>query len=67
MNDTADHQICPEFPDIPAFVEVLNRHRVRYVVIGGAAAQFSVPGQVTHDVDFTQPPTVPTWTISRQR
>ena len=38
---------------MPAFVEVLNRHGVRYVVIGGAAAQFAVAGVVTYDVDFT--------------
>ncbi len=43
----------PELPDLPAFVEVLNRHRVRYIVIGGAAVQFSIPDVVTHDVDFT--------------
>ncbi len=49
MSDPA----IPEFPDVPAFVETLNRHGVRYVVIGGAAAQFSVAGLVTHDVDFT--------------
>ncbi len=43
----------PEFPDVPAFVEVLNRHGVRYVVIGGAAAQFFVASVITRDVDFT--------------
>lgn len=52
MSHDPDHRMYPEFPDIPAFVEVLNRHGVRYVVIGGAAAQFSVAGLVTHDVDF---------------
>jgi hypothetical protein len=42
----------PELPDVPAFVRTLNRHEVRYVIIGGSAAQFSVAGVVTHDVDF---------------
>lgn len=43
----------PGIPDVPAFVEVLNRHGVRYVVIGGWVAQAYVSTYVTHDVDFT--------------
>lgn len=53
MSDTPDEIEVPEFPDVPAFVEVLNRHGVRYVVIGGAAIQFVVPSLITNDVDFT--------------
>lgn len=34
-------------------MEVLNRHGVRYVVIGGWVAQAYVSSYVTHDVDFT--------------
>lgn len=49
MSDTGP----PDVPDIAALVEVFNRHRVDYVIIGGAAAQFYVAGLVTHDVDFT--------------
>jgi len=48
-----DLAAVPEFPDVTAFSEVLNRHGVRYVVIGGTAAQFSVPNLITYDVDFT--------------
>lgn len=40
-------------PDVPAVVEVLNRHGVRYVVIGGWVAQAYVESYVTEDVDFT--------------
>jgi hypothetical protein len=43
----------PDVPDIAALVEVFNRHRVDYVIIGGAAAQFYLAGLVTYDVDFT--------------
>jgi hypothetical protein len=39
----------PEFPDVPAFVSVLNRHGVRYVVIGGFVAQGFISDYVTHD------------------
>ncbi len=53
MIDEPDLPGTPEFPDIPAFVEILNRHGVRYVVIGGSAAQFFVAGLITYDVDFT--------------
>jgi hypothetical protein len=34
-------------------VEILNRHGVRYVVIGGWVAQAYVESYVTEDVDFT--------------
>ncbi|MHB1486648.1 MAG: hypothetical protein ACYCS7_07815 [Acidimicrobiales bacterium] len=53
MSDSPDHPTVREFPDVLAFVEVLSRHAVRYVIIGGAAAQFTVPGLVTYDVHFT--------------
>ena len=53
MNETSGPTDTPEFPDLPAFVSVLNRHGVRYVVIGGYVAQGFISGYVTHDVDFT--------------
>lgn len=53
MKDSSDPSDTPEFPDVPAFVTVLNRHAVRYVVIGGYVAQGFVSDYVTHDVDFT--------------
>lgn len=43
----------PEIPDVPALAEVLNRHGVRYVVIGGYAVQRAVADYVTNDVDFS--------------
>lgn len=43
----------PDFPDIPGFVEVFNRHGLRYVVIGGIAARAWSPELRTDDVDFT--------------
>jgi hypothetical protein len=39
-------------PDVPAFVEVLNRHGVRYVVIGGFVVQAFIKTYATEDVDF---------------
>ena len=53
MKDLSDPPDIPEFPDVPAFVSVLNRHGVRYVVIGGYVAQGFISDYVTHDVDFT--------------
>lgn len=53
MSDPSEPSHTPEFPDVPAFVSVLNRHAVRYVVIGGYVAQGFVSDYVTHDVDFT--------------
>ncbi len=53
MKEPSDPPDTPEFPDVPAFVSVLNRHGVRYVVIGGYVAQGFISGYVTHDVDFT--------------
>jgi hypothetical protein len=53
LTDSPEDQLVPEFPDVPAFVEVLNRQDVRYVIIGGYAAQGFVSGYVTYDVDFT--------------
>jgi hypothetical protein len=35
VNEASGPTDTPEFPDVPAFVSVLNRHGVRYVVIGG--------------------------------
>jgi hypothetical protein len=65
VSDAADGTSVPEFPDVVAFVAVLNRHRVRYVVIGGSAAQFSVPSLITYDVDFTPATNPTTWSGSR--
>jgi hypothetical protein len=53
VSDEPPEADVPGLPDVPAFVEILNRHGVRYVIIGGSAAQFSVPGLVTYDVDFS--------------
>ena len=53
MNETSGPPNTPEFPDVPAFVSVLNRHGVSYVVIGGYVAQGFIADYVTHDVDFT--------------
>lgn len=54
MSDPTDPaDAVPEIPDVPALAEVLNRHRVRYVVIGGFAAQRVVAEYVTYDVDFS--------------
>ena len=53
MNEASGPTDTPEFPDVPAFVSVLNRHGVRYVVIGGYVAQGFISDYVTHDVDFT--------------
>ncbi len=53
VSETSDRESVPEFPDVLALVEVLNRHGVRYVVIASSAAQFSVPRLITRDVDFT--------------
>jgi hypothetical protein len=53
VNETSGPMDTPEFPDVPAFVSVLNRHGVRYVVIGGFVAQGFISDYVTHDVDFT--------------
>ena len=43
----------PATPDGPALAEVLSRHGVRYVVIGGFVAQTVLPGYETRDIDFT--------------
>jgi hypothetical protein len=53
--DSDDHDfVVPEYPDVGAFVEILNRYGVRYVVIGGAAAQIQVRGlPPTKDVGIT--------------
>jgi len=42
----------PAAPDGPALAEVLSRHGVRYVVIGGFVAQTVLPGYETRDIDF---------------
>lgn len=39
--------------DAPALAEVLSRHGVRFVVIGGFVAQMYVPEYATEDADFT--------------
>ncbi len=52
MSASSD-RLPPGIPDVPAVVEVLNRHGVRYVVIGGWVAQAYVESYVTEDVDFT--------------
>lgn len=52
----SDHQGgpgAPEFPDIAALAAVFAHYQVRYVLIGGSAAQMYVPELVTHDADFT--------------
>lgn len=53
MSDPTVAAGIPGVPDVVALVEVLNRHGVRYIVIGGWVAQAYVPAYVTHDVDFT--------------
>ena len=53
MKEPSGPSDTPDFPDVPAFVSVLNRHGVRYVVIGGYVAQGFISDYVTHDVDFT--------------
>jgi predicted nucleotidyltransferase len=53
VKEASDPPDIPEFPDVLAFVSVLNRHGVRYVVIGGYVAQGFISDYVTHDVDFT--------------
>lgn len=39
-------------PDTRAFIELLNRHRVRYVIAGGEAVIFHGHARLTGDVDF---------------
>ncbi|GAC1574660.1 MAG: hypothetical protein NVS3B24_02120 [Candidatus Dormibacteria bacterium] len=39
--------------DAPAILEVLHRHEVRFVVIGGMAAQLQGGGYPTLDIDIT--------------
>jgi len=53
LSDTTPAPEVPSLPDLAAIVQVLNHHRVVYVLIGGSAAQFSVPSLVTYDVDFS--------------
>ena len=53
MSGTTPDAEVPSLPDLAAIVQVLNRHRVAYVLIGGSAAQFSVPSLVTYDVDLS--------------
>ncbi|MEJ7764222.1 MAG: hypothetical protein WKF86_01885 [Acidimicrobiales bacterium] len=53
MSETTGEPEVPILPDLAAIVQVLNRNRVAYVLIGGSAAQFSVPSLVTYDVDFS--------------
>jgi hypothetical protein len=53
VSDTAAHHL-----DVAHIVDVLNRHRVNYVVIGGIAAaawaaSVGVPVRPTLDVDLT--------------
>jgi len=55
----------PSRTDVAAFVEVLNRHGVRYAMIGGAPAQFSVPGLITYNVDFAPAADPERWIRSR--
>ena len=53
MSDKTAGPPVPSLPDLAAVVQVLNRHGVAYVLIGGSAAQFSVPGLVTYDIDVS--------------
>lgn len=53
MSDATAGPGVPSLPDLAAVVQVLNRHGVVYVLIGGSAAQFSVPGLVTYDIDVS--------------
>jgi hypothetical protein len=59
-------------PDSPRFdpqriLEVLARHRVEWVVIGGYAAVLAGIDVVTRDIDITPPPTNPTSSFSPPR
>ena len=41
----------PPPPDVKAFVDTLNRHRVEYVMIGGIAALLHGSSRATYDLD----------------
>jgi hypothetical protein len=51
VKEASDPPDTPEVPDVPAFVSVLNRHGVRYVVIGGYVAQGFVSSPPSHTIN----------------
>lgn len=44
--------MIPLPPDFSDFIRLLNRHRVRYVVVGGYAVAFHGYSRYTGDIDF---------------
>jgi hypothetical protein len=44
--------MIPLPPDFSDFIRLLNRHRVRYVVVGGYAVAFHGYARYTGDIDF---------------
>jgi len=44
--------MTPLPPDFRDFIRLLNRHRVRYVVVGGYAVAFHGYARYTGDIDF---------------
>ncbi|HMA91466.1 MAG TPA: hypothetical protein VKP30_02225 [Polyangiaceae bacterium] len=46
------------YPDFEEFIESLNAHRVRYLIIGGYAVAFHARPRATKDIDVLVDPTV---------
>lgn len=47
------------YPDFEEFIESLNAHRVRYLIVGGYAVAFHARPRATKDIDVLVDPTVP--------
>jgi predicted nucleotidyltransferase len=46
------------YPDFEEFIECLNAHRVRYLIVGGYAVAFHARPRATKDIDVLVDPTV---------